>query len=148
MTKRTCRRCHSKGPFHASYLKSHNYVCKACASLQVKECRFRDPTRLLAYRTYNSFRRRNVPISRAAVQRILEQCHYKSILSEEANPEKLCIVPYFRDISPAEEWNCVVLTRGEARSFVHPKSKYFQKFPEVISKMMQNRRAAAASITT
>ena len=113
----TCRQCKSNGPFHPSYLAHSNYLCKPCASKSVKECRTRDPARLLAYRAYNTFR---LPITRQMVQIVLERCHYQSVISGENDPDQLCMVPYYKDI-PVEEWHCLIVTRQEARSLYKSK---------------------------
>lgn len=107
-----CRRCKSSGPFHKSYLAHSNYLCKKCASRSVKECRLRDPARLIAYRAYNAL---HCSVPKSFVQNVLQRCHFQSVISGERDPMKLCMIPFYRDI-PLQEWHCIIVTRQEARS--------------------------------
>lgn len=132
-----CRVCGSSGPFNPSYLARQNYLCKSCASKSVKECRGRDPLRLLAYRFYNSHRNEKLP--QDLVTNVLKIWESKSVLSGEADLAKLCIVRYFKDL-PISEWNSVVLTQREARRFSHLKSKVYDNFPQEVRTKLEMAR--------
>lgn len=128
-----CRTCGSNGPFYPAYIKNHNYLCKDCANKSVKRCRDRDPIRLMTYRTYNSSRKNNEHnvVTYEFVSDILKRWNYKSVISDEKDLNKLCIVHYFRDLQ-LSSWNSVVLTRVEARRFSHLKTRIYDEFPKEV----------------
>ncbi len=137
--ERTCRRCHSTGPFHQSYLANHNYLCKQCACSSVKECRLRDPSRL---RASNSQRKK---VSQEIVSQILSRWKNKSVLSGESDVNQLCIIPYFRDV-PMSEWNGIVVTRREARRLAHLKAtKRHDAFSQEVQQEMNRLRGGINS---
>jgi hypothetical protein len=139
--ERTCRTCKSNGPFYPSYIAHHNYLCKQCACKSVKQCRLRDPSRLIAYRIYNTQRRKKTGhvVSYELVCKILKHWEFKSALSGEKDLNQLCIVPYFRDL-PLSEWNNIVLTRHEARRFSHLKTRIHDEFPQDVQKRLEQAR--------
>jgi hypothetical protein len=141
MEQHTCRSCKSSGPFHPSYIANHNYLCKPCASKSVKECRLREPSRLMTYRVYNSQRlkKNGKAVSQDFVSNILTQWEFKSVISGEKDVNQLCVVSYFKDL-PMSEWNSIVLTRREARRFTHLKTKVYDVFPEVVQEKMDKAR--------
>lgn len=116
---KTCRKCHESGPFHPSYLARCNYLCKACASAAVKECRTRNPARLLAYRAHNVLRCPTITVE--FVQEVLERCQFRSVISGEQDVNLLCLVPFFKDIPP-EPWHCLIVTRYEAKAMTRSKN--------------------------
>ncbi len=148
----TCRVCQSEGPFYEAYLAHSNYLCKACACANVIKNRKQDAAHLLAHRLYNSLRRQckenvatNDNRSTEAVQRILDRCKNSSVISGEADPNQLCVIPYFHDI-PMEEWHCVIVTQQEARSLSHLRSqeKIQARFPAQVQAYMNQERAQHA----
>ncbi len=145
----TCRRCQGHGPFYKSYTDHHNYVCKACASTLVAESRTQDPARLLAYRWYNALRRRGVQSRQQAdtVRAILNQWGTASVIGGERDVAELCIMPFYRDAPLLQEpWNCVVVSRHEARVISHTRSetRAHELFPPHIRQHMAQARLAAA----
>lgn len=140
-----CRNCHSPGPFNESYAKVYNWLCKKCASQRAQTYREADPVRLVAYRWYNLLRRRGFTQHQVAEQtrQILERCNFQSVISGETDSSKLCIAPFFRDISPLNHWNCVIVTQQEARSLSHVKNPQdaLQRFPPGVCEYMAAQRA-------
>lgn len=144
-----CRVCRGDGPFYES---SRANLCKDCSRRAAKARRLQSPESLLAYRWYNSQRRRLgkaqkwIKEDKHAVRRVLERCNYRSVISGADDVELLCIVPYFRksaemttaddqhasleDMSTdidmhiqKQEWNYVLVTQGEARKLTHLRSE-------------------------
>ncbi len=109
-----CRICQSDGPFHKSYLANSNFLCKNCATESVRACRLRDPARLIHYRASNALKDKNITLE--LVASVLERCQFRSVMSGETDITELCLVPLFRDVV-ITEFNCVILTKSEARKY-------------------------------
>jgi hypothetical protein len=129
-----CRKCHSDGPFYPSWELRSNYLCKKCASAAVKESRTRDPARMLAYRATQNL---GCHVPSSMVERVLQRCQYRSIISGESDPNILCLVPYFREL-PLEDWHCLIMTRYEARAFARAHSPAM--IPESILRQLYSQR--------
>lgn len=66
------------------------------------------------------------------MERILRRCNFKSVMGDENDLTKLCIVPFYRDI-PIEEWHCILVTRQEARALR-------EQVPEELQQRMSKTR--------
>lgn len=121
--------------------------CKACNMQAAMKRRKEDPMRLLAHRLNNSMRRvypdaNDIDIwSLENVKHVFERFGGKSVISNEANPEYLCLFPYFKptpDCPPTRE-TLVLVTSREAQSIAHSKTQEERnaRFPQYIQDMMK-----------
>lgn len=115
--------------------------CKECNTAAAMKRRKEDPVRLLAHRFNNSCRRVGAMDhdlwSMKTVKWVMDRWNGKSVLSDESNPELLCIVSYFDTESvPIQKEHLVLVTSREAQSLARAKDRRL-RFPEEVRNIME-----------
>ena len=120
--------------------------CKACNTAAAMARRKEDPVRLLCHRLNNACRRLGITDpqmwSPQTVRRVWERWGGKSVLSDEGNPELLCIVSYWdTDRVPLCVEHLVLVTSREAQSLARTADRR-GRFPEHVQRAVEEGEGA------
>lgn len=115
--------------------------CKGCNLSAALKRRKEDPVRLLSHRFNNSCRRMGVTDpqvwSPKTVKWVMDRWNGKSVLSDESDPQLLCLVSYFDTaVVPLKKNHLLLVSSREAQSLARKKDRT-QHFPQNVREVME-----------
>lgn len=137
-----CCACNASLPDDGKTRKrNRSRKCKACNTTAALKRRKQNPYLLLSHRFNNSCRRLGITDNRLwatqTVKYVMDRWNGKSVLSNESNPELLCIVSYFDTaVVPLKKEHLVLATSREAQSLARAKDRTL-RFPEEVRRVME-----------
>ncbi len=140
----TCSQCNSAIPNDGKTRKrARPRRCKVCNNQAALDRRRKDPIARFQHKLQNNLRKHypNVPsslCSRETVEYIYNKWDKKCVISGEASPINLCIVPAFRTKNLPTRDQFVLLSIHEAMTLArHDREKRLSKFSDEVKEKLQ-----------
>lgn len=125
-SSRVCRKCKKTNvSFSPSRIKTGNYICTRCNNKE----RDSDPARYLARKLSNILKKEGAKKpypGTSFVRKIIAKCEGSSVLSEESNIRKLCVIRR-EENKPWTVENAVLVTSGESYALTRAATGKFRE---------------------